>query len=170
MTNKVAALSGSIKPLRGNEETGSKSSQAFKLSVAGHVPSFSLAFAAKSGSSRVNQARSAQLRANLKQFCLSRRISTINGGTALKTCAVGLLGCPGRARRSFNLVWPCLLIDWAARNRIRLARLLIRHAWRRAALHRLTEAFNIIGWHIDRDFLPGAVQHKNRQAVKTGRV
>jgi len=46
LTNKEKALSGSIGPLRGNEET-KETSLAFEISVAGDVPSFVLAFGAK---------------------------------------------------------------------------------------------------------------------------
>jgi hypothetical protein len=45
LTNKEEALSGSIEPLRGNEED--ESSSAFEISVAGAMPSFGLAFWAK---------------------------------------------------------------------------------------------------------------------------
>ena len=38
LTNKEEALSGSIEPLRGNEED--ESSSAFEISVAGAMPSF----------------------------------------------------------------------------------------------------------------------------------
>jgi len=47
LTNKEKVLSGSIRPLRGNEEVLGTS--AFELSVAGRMPSFSLAFEAKTG-------------------------------------------------------------------------------------------------------------------------
>ncbi len=48
LTNKEKVLSGSIEPLRGNEEAGSQWPQAFELTVAGAVPSFLLSYEAKS--------------------------------------------------------------------------------------------------------------------------
>jgi len=66
LTNKETALSGSIEPLRGNEEAGSQWPQAFEISVAGHVPSFSLAFQANFASFSRNSAKSARVCADLE--------------------------------------------------------------------------------------------------------
>ena len=68
LTNKEAAFSGSIKPLRGNEEAGNQWPHAFEISVAGHVPTLSLAFGAKMARFCPQKAKPAQCCADLKQF------------------------------------------------------------------------------------------------------
>lgn len=67
MTNKEKVLSGSIGALRGNEEA-KRSASAFELSVAGHMPSFSLAFQAKIGCIFTYDVRLKQDCINLEQF------------------------------------------------------------------------------------------------------
>lgn len=67
MTNKEKVLSGSIGPLRGNEEALWIAS-AFKLSVAENMPSFSLAFDTKTGRLFPIWAKLVRHCINLEQF------------------------------------------------------------------------------------------------------
>jgi len=67
LTNKEKALSGSIRPLRGNEEA-LRDASAFELSVAGPVPSFLVAFEAKMAQFFPLRARLGQDCINLEQF------------------------------------------------------------------------------------------------------